>query len=77
MTAQGCGTGCPSGGLHQSLFLEANPIPVKWALERMGVMRGRLRLPLTPLAQRHHAAVEARAGAGWNSAGGRRLTSPG
>jgi 4-hydroxy-tetrahydrodipicolinate synthase len=46
-------------GLHQTLFLEANPIPVKWALERMGLMRGRLRLPLTPLAQRHHAAVEA------------------
>ena len=46
-------------GLHQSLFLEANPVPVKWALERMGVMRGRLRLPLTPLAARHHAAVEA------------------
>ncbi len=46
-------------GLHQTLFLEANPIPVKWALERMGMMRGRLRLPLTPLAQRHHAAVEA------------------
>ncbi len=49
----------PLAGLHQSLFLEANPIPVKWALERMGVMRGRLRLPLTPLAQRHHEAVEA------------------
>jgi 4-hydroxy-tetrahydrodipicolinate synthase len=46
-------------GLHQSLFLEANPIPAKWALERMGLIRGRLRLPLTPLAQRHHAAVEA------------------
>jgi 4-hydroxy-tetrahydrodipicolinate synthase len=46
-------------GLHQSLFLEANPIPVKWALQRMGLMRGHLRLPLTPLAQRHHAAVEA------------------
>lgn len=46
-------------GLHQTLFLEANPIPVKWALQRMGVMGGRLRLPLTPLAQRHHAAVEA------------------
>ncbi|MEO6078815.1 MAG: 4-hydroxy-tetrahydrodipicolinate synthase [Steroidobacteraceae bacterium] len=46
-------------GLHQSLFLEANPIPVKWALERMGLMPGRLRLPLTPLAQRHCAAVEA------------------
>jgi len=46
-------------GLHQALFLEANPIPVKWAMERMGAMRGHLRLPLTPLAQRHHAAVEA------------------
>lgn len=45
-------------GLHQSLFLEANPIPVKWALQRMGMMRGHLRLPLTPLSQRHHAAVE-------------------
>jgi len=46
-------------GLHQNLFLEANPIPVKWALERMNLIRGRLRLPLSPLAQRHHAAVEA------------------
>jgi 4-hydroxy-tetrahydrodipicolinate synthase len=46
-------------GLHQALFLEANPIPVKWAMERMGLIRGRLRLPLTPLAQRHHSAVEA------------------
>jgi 4-hydroxy-tetrahydrodipicolinate synthase len=46
-------------GLHQALFLEANPIPVKWAMERMGRIRGRLRLPLTPLSQRHHAAVEA------------------
>jgi 4-hydroxy-tetrahydrodipicolinate synthase len=46
-------------GLHQSLFVEANPIPVKWALERMGVMRGKLRLPLTPLNLRYHAAVEA------------------
>lgn len=46
-------------GLHQALFLEANPIPVKWAMERMGVIRGRLRLPLTTLAQRHHSTVEA------------------
>jgi 4-hydroxy-tetrahydrodipicolinate synthase len=45
--------------LHQDLFLETNPIPVKWALERMGVMRGGLRLPLTPLAREHHAAVAA------------------
>jgi 4-hydroxy-tetrahydrodipicolinate synthase len=45
-------------GLHQNLFLEANPIPVKWAMERMGLVRGRLRLPLVPLSQRNHAAVE-------------------
>lgn len=46
-------------GLHDKLFVESNPIPVKWALERMGMCRGRLRLPLTPLSQRHHATVEA------------------
>jgi 4-hydroxy-tetrahydrodipicolinate synthase len=46
-------------GLHEKLFVEANPIPVKWALERMGTIRGRLRLPLTPLSQRYHATVEA------------------
>jgi 4-hydroxy-tetrahydrodipicolinate synthase len=46
-------------GLHQALFLEANPIPVKWALARMGVMGGHLRLPLTPLAPRYQPAVEA------------------
>ncbi len=45
--------------LHQDLFLETNPIPAKWALERMGLIRGRLRLPLTPLAQRYHAALDA------------------
>jgi 4-hydroxy-tetrahydrodipicolinate synthase len=45
-------------GLHQALFLEANPIPVKWALERMGLMRGRLRLPLTPLAARFQDTVD-------------------
>jgi len=46
-------------GLHQSLFLETNPIPLKWALERMGLTGGMLRLPLTRLAPQHHAAVEA------------------
>ncbi len=45
--------------LHLDLFLETNPIPAKWALERMGLIRGRLRLPLTSLAQRHHAALDA------------------
>lgn len=45
-------------GLHEKLFIETNPIPVKWALERMGMLRGHLRLPLTPLSQRHFATVE-------------------
>ena len=45
--------------LHRKLFLEANPIPVKWALGEMGLIHGELRLPLTPLAAQHHDAVRA------------------
>lgn len=45
--------------LHRRLFLEANPIPVKWALAEMGWIKGDLRLPLTPLAAQHHEAVRA------------------
>ena len=37
-------------GLHRHLFVEANPIPVKWAVARMGRMQNALRLPLTPLS---------------------------
>jgi 4-hydroxy-tetrahydrodipicolinate synthase len=37
--------------LHNSLFLEANPIPVKWALQEMGLIDCGIRLPLTPLAE--------------------------
>ncbi|HEY4372277.1 MAG TPA: 4-hydroxy-tetrahydrodipicolinate synthase [Burkholderiales bacterium] len=44
--------------LHQRLFVEANPIPVKWVLERMGKSGGTLRLPMTPLTAPHHAALE-------------------
>lgn len=36
--------------LHRNLFLEPNPIPVKWALERMNRIEGGIRLPLTPLS---------------------------
>jgi 4-hydroxy-tetrahydrodipicolinate synthase len=43
--------------LHRDLFLETNPIPAKWALERMGLMEGGLRLPLTPLSEAHHATL--------------------
>jgi 4-hydroxy-tetrahydrodipicolinate synthase len=49
----------PLAALHRDLFIEANPIPAKWALERMGLIRGGIRLPLTPLAEAHHAAVAA------------------
>jgi len=44
-------------GLHKTLFVESNPIPTKWALQRMGLMPGGIRLPLTPLATEHHAVV--------------------
>lgn len=44
-------------GLHRHLFCEANPIPVKWALEQMGRIGPGIRLPLTPLSASHHATV--------------------
>jgi len=43
--------------LHHNLFLEANPIPVKWAMQQMGFISGGIRLPMTPLAASHHEAV--------------------
>ncbi|HSV18596.1 MAG TPA: 4-hydroxy-tetrahydrodipicolinate synthase [Casimicrobiaceae bacterium] len=46
-------------GLHSKLFVEANPIPVKWALSELGLIRPTLRLPLTPLAPQHHDTVRA------------------
>jgi 4-hydroxy-tetrahydrodipicolinate synthase len=45
--------------LHRDLFVESNPIPVKWALERMGLIEGGLRLPLIRLAEGNQAIVEA------------------
>jgi 4-hydroxy-tetrahydrodipicolinate synthase len=43
--------------LHRDLFLEANPIPVKWALHAMGLIPLGIRLPLTVLSEGHHQAV--------------------
>jgi 4-hydroxy-tetrahydrodipicolinate synthase len=43
--------------LHSTLFVEANPIPVKWALAELGWIHNELRLPLTPLSPRHHDTV--------------------
>ncbi|MBK9160043.1 MAG: 4-hydroxy-tetrahydrodipicolinate synthase [Nitrosomonadales bacterium] len=45
-------------GLHRNLFVEANPIPVKWAVARMGKAKNHLRLPLTPLSQGAQEVVE-------------------
>jgi len=41
-------------GLHRHLFVEANPIPVKWVLQQMGLIDGGIRLPLTPLSSSFH-----------------------
>ena len=43
--------------LHSKLFVEANPIPVKWACAEMGLMPGGLRLPLTPMSPAHYETV--------------------
>lgn len=45
--------------LHRDLFVEANPIPVKWALAEMGLIPRGIRLPLTPLSPPYHATVRA------------------
>jgi len=45
--------------LHKHLFVETNPIPAKWALQRMGKIAGGLRLPLVPLSPAHHETVAA------------------
>ena len=45
--------------VHKHLFLEPNPIPVKWAMERMGLCGGTLRLPMTPLSEHLKPTVEA------------------
>jgi 4-hydroxy-tetrahydrodipicolinate synthase len=45
--------------LHQKLFVEPNPVPVKWALAEMGKMPAGIRLPLVPLAEQFHETVRA------------------
>jgi 4-hydroxy-tetrahydrodipicolinate synthase len=44
--------------LHKQLFVEANPIPVKWAMAKLGLCGPGIRLPMTPLDPAHHPAVE-------------------
>lgn len=45
--------------LHRDLFVEGNPIPVKWALATMGKIKPALRMPLTPLSSGFHPTVRA------------------
>ena len=45
--------------LHRDLFVESNPIPVKWAMQRLELIPGGIRLPLTVLDDAFHPVVEA------------------
>lgn len=45
--------------LHTAMFVESNPIPVKWAVAELGLMQQGIRLPLTPLSAKFHAQVRA------------------
>lgn len=44
--------------LHKAMFVESNPIPVKWAVARLGLIGPGIRLPLTPLSASLHSVVE-------------------
>jgi len=61
-------------GLHTKLFVEANPIPVKWAVAQLGLIGTGIRPPLTPLSQQFHDIVrEAMRQAGATPTGGLRV----
>jgi 4-hydroxy-tetrahydrodipicolinate synthase len=65
-------------GLHRNLFVEANPIPVKWAVAELGLIERGIRLPLTPLSPQYHDLVrEAMREAGVLPASGLRLVEGG
>jgi 4-hydroxy-tetrahydrodipicolinate synthase len=46
-------------GLHQALFVEANPIPVKWAVSRLGLIEDGIRLPMTWMSTQYESQLEA------------------
>ena len=54
---QACKINAQLFALHQKLFVEANPIPVKWVLNRMGLIGPGLRLPLVALSAQHHETL--------------------
>ena len=46
-------------GLHQKLFIEANPIPVKWVLQQMGLIQAGIRLPMVNCSAQYHEVLRA------------------
>ncbi len=46
-------------GLHQKLFVEANPMPVKWVLQQMGLIKSGIRLPMVNLSAQYHDVLRA------------------
>ena len=55
--AQAVAMDAPLARLHRDLFVEGNPIPVKWCLGELGLIEPGIRLPLTPLSDRYHALL--------------------
>ncbi len=65
--AEACGINAKLFGLHQRLFVEPNPVPVKWVLHEMGLIKAGIRLPLVQCAKQHHEGLrEAMKAAGIN-----------
>lgn len=66
--------------LHQAMFVDSSPIPVKWALERLGLIEAHYRLPLTPLSSTWHQLIDAAlhevAASGWEQTLFAALISP-
>ena len=55
--AEACAINAKLFPLHQKLFVESNPIPVKWVLNQMGLIGTGIRLPLVPLSESHHQTL--------------------
>jgi 4-hydroxy-tetrahydrodipicolinate synthase len=55
--AEACETNAKLFGLHQKLFIEANPIPVKWVLQEMGLIKSGIRLPMVNLSAQFHVLL--------------------
>jgi 4-hydroxy-tetrahydrodipicolinate synthase len=56
-TVEACAINAKLFALHQKLFVEANPIPVKWVLNQMGLIGTGIRLPLVPLSASNHQTL--------------------